>query len=602
MVAVALLGVLGVAGQARGASFAKLVGPVKVGAVKARGTYDLPFILWGGEAATMLANGNALSTQGGSVFAELGLKFKLVPGDDFVGQVRRYLKGETPFLRGTFRMIGMASEVLNADPRTRPVVVTQMTWSRGDHAVARAKLRTVADLKGKTIVLQQGGPHVGMLDDMLQTAKLSWDDVRVVWVDDITGPKGPAARFKKDPKVDVAFVVTPDMLGLVGGLDKTGTGAEGTVKGAHVLVSTAELTRSIADVYVVRKDFYDAHRDLVAKFAAGYLKGAEQVVALQKSKRDPQYRGLLAFMVKTYGKDVLPNASEADGLIADCAFVGHGGNVAFFTDPRNQNGFANMVDSALRLATTRGYAAKRTAILAPEWKWEGAPFSGTLSRMGEQAGSRFNAEATLAELEELSAGGAIGDRTIYSFTISFEPNQTDFSEARYSREYQEAIRLAGKYGGAALVIRGHADPAKTLGEMVKAGIEAGVLQRRGSKGNYHYYVKGRELKLGSTKAVVDAIQRGLFDRARSHKPREVMQAARTLSQERANIVRDSILAFAAGKGLRLDASQVQAMGVGIREPIVPVPRSLNDVKQNTRVEFALVRVSAEATTPSDFDY
>lgn len=599
---IALLGVLGSAGGAQARSFAELVGPVKAGSVKAQGSYDLPFILWGGEAATMLANGNSLTTKTGSIFDGLGLKLKLVPGDDFVGQVRNYVTGKTPFLRGTFRMIGMASEVLNADPRTRPVVVAQMTWSRGDHAVARAGLRNVADLKGKTIVLQQGGPHVGMLDDMLQTAKLSWDDVRVVWVDDITGPKGPAARFKKDPKVDVAFVVTPDMLGLVGGLDKTGTGAEGTVKGAHVLVSTAELTRSIADVYVVRKDFYDAHQDVVARFVAGHLKGAERVVALQKSKRDPQYRGLLSFMVKTYGAAVLPNASEADGLIADCAFVGHGGNVAFFTDARNQNGFTTLVDSSLRLATTRRYASKRTAILSPSWKWDAAPFAGTLSRMGERSGARFNAEATLAELEELSAGGAMGDRTLYSFTISFEPNQTDFSEAQYSKEYQEAIRLAGKFGGAALVIRGHADPAKTLGEMVKAGIEAGVLERRGAAGSYHYYIKGRELKLDSTKAVVDAIQRGLFDRARSHKPREVMQAARTLSQERANIVRDSILAFAASRGLRLDASQVQAMGVGMREPIVSVPRSLGDVKQNTRVEFALVRVSAEATTPSDFDY
>ena len=34
------------------------------------------------------------------------------------------------------------------------------------------------DLKGKTIVLQEGGPHVGMLDDILRDAKLKWDAAR----------------------------------------------------------------------------------------------------------------------------------------------------------------------------------------------------------------------------------------------------------------------------------------------------------------------------------------------------------------------------------------------------------------------------------------
>ena len=49
------------------------------------------------------------------------------------------------------------------------------------------------------------------------------------------------------------------MVGLCGGLRNTGT-AEGTVK-APALVSTAELSRSIADVYVCRKDFYDANKN-----------------------------------------------------------------------------------------------------------------------------------------------------------------------------------------------------------------------------------------------------------------------------------------------------------------------------------------------------
>ncbi len=55
------------------------------------------------------------------------------------------------------------------------------------------------------------------------------------------------------------------MLGLTGGFDQKGSGAEGTVEGAHVVNSTQQMSRSIADVYAVRKDWYDANKDTVQK-------------------------------------------------------------------------------------------------------------------------------------------------------------------------------------------------------------------------------------------------------------------------------------------------------------------------------------------------
>ncbi len=39
------------------------------------------------------------------------------------------------------------------------------------------------------------------------------------------------------------------------------------------------MSRSIADVYACRKDFFDKHRDRgSSKFAAGYLKACEELV------------------------------------------------------------------------------------------------------------------------------------------------------------------------------------------------------------------------------------------------------------------------------------------------------------------------------------
>jgi len=91
--------------------FSEIVGSVGVKPVQEQTTLEVPFITWGGDAATFLANGG-LETKPQSIYAGHGLKLKLTPGDDFVGQVKNYLSSRTPFLRGTFRMLGQASEVI----------------------------------------------------------------------------------------------------------------------------------------------------------------------------------------------------------------------------------------------------------------------------------------------------------------------------------------------------------------------------------------------------------------------------------------------------------------------------------------------------------
>ncbi|MEL7334804.1 MAG: ABC transporter substrate-binding protein, partial [Planctomycetota bacterium] len=217
--------------------FAQLVGPVSFGPVKPSAMTEIPFITWGGDAATFHANGG-LSTRPGSIFQKQGLKVRLTPGDDFIGQVRNYVSGKSPFLRGTMRMLGQASEVIGKDSRTKPVVILQLSWSAGDHIIAREGIRQLNDLKGKKIACQQGGPHVGLLYDSLSAANLTKDDVEIVWTNDLTGPNGAAEKFRKDTSIDACCVITPDLFGLTGGFDSVGSGAEGTVKGAHVINST----------------------------------------------------------------------------------------------------------------------------------------------------------------------------------------------------------------------------------------------------------------------------------------------------------------------------------------------------------------------------
>jgi ABC-type nitrate/sulfonate/bicarbonate transport system substrate-binding protein/outer membrane protein OmpA-like peptidoglycan-associated protein len=586
-------------------NFRELVGAAPVGNVTQTSPLTVPFITWGGDMATFYANGG-LATKPGSLFQKQGLNLRLVPGDDFVQQVRDYRAGKTPFLRGTFHMVGLASEAIGSDPRTKGVVILQMTWSAGDHMIARPSVKTVSDLKGKTIALQQGGPHVGMLDDILKAAKLNWDDIKVVWTKDLTGSQdSPAEVFRKRSDIDACFAITPDMAGLCGGLRTTGSGAEGTVKGSRVLVSTAELSRSIADVYVCRKDFYDANKELVTKFVASYLKACEEVIDLKKqyeSKGSESYKSLLQMTQDIYGKTTIPVLDDAHGLLSDCTFVGYPGNVSFFTQQGNLHGFEAFQKSALDLATTRGYAKEKMGLFPSGLDYSAPAFVNYLKKTDMERSERFRAEAVRSEIESLSSGGVLDEKTILSFTINFEPNQDAFSAVQYGAEYQRVVETADKFGNAVIAVRGHADPSKTLMELVKAGMSTGVLKRAGSQGNYSYSFNGRALDLGATTELGKLIESGAFDGVPGNNPRETMQAALNLSLTRAEAVRDSLIEYAKSKGIVIDKSQIQAVGVGIREPFVAKPRNLEEAKQNMRVEFRVLRVTPEVAKQSDFDF
>ncbi len=584
-------------------SFRELVGNVPVRPVAQSQAVSIPYITWGGDVATFHANGN-LKTQQGSIYAGHNLNINLTAGDDFVGQVKDYLSGKSPFLRGTFRMIGQASEVVGADPRTKPVIVLQLSWSAGDHIVGREAIKSLNDLKGKKIACQQGGPHVGLLYDSLAAAGLTKDDVQIAWTKDLTGPDGAAELFRSDASVDACCVITPDLLGLTGGFDTVGTGAEGTVQGAHLVNSTQSMSRSIADVYAVRRDWLDANEDWVKKFVAGYMKATEDVVKLRNSfedtqRMDPQYRQLLAKAQQIFGADVLPTLEvDAHGLLLDCTFVGNtAGQISFFNDKGNLSGFDNKLSESLDLATKWGYASSRRGFDPNSFDYkELAELAGIEFREPRENAERFtNPETTIVD------GDLLDSNTIVSFTISFDANESVFSADRYGGEFERAIRQASTFGNARVVIRGHADPTKALREMVMSGMQKGILRRTGANGEYKYYFQGRPLSIEDTPKIVELIQGGAFSGG-DHDPAVITQAAMTLSKRRAEAVKKAVTAYAESMGANVDLSQIVPVGAGISDPVVPRPRNPEDQAANRRVEFRIVRVDAETLPDDGFDF
>jgi ABC-type nitrate/sulfonate/bicarbonate transport system substrate-binding protein/outer membrane protein OmpA-like peptidoglycan-associated protein len=519
------------------------------------GPVQVPLITWGGDIATLHANGDRLRTGKGSLFARQGLDLKLVREDKFPRQVADYLAGKTPYLRGTMGMLNMAAEVLSRDPRTKPVVIAQLTWSAGgDALVVKPGIHSAADLKGKTIALQAYGPHVGYLTKILSDAGLSTADVKLRWLPDLTGSDEapPAALHEKD--VDAALAIIPDALALTSN-GAVGTGAEDSVRGARILLSTKTANRIIADVYAVRSDYLAAHRKEVESLVRGLLQGQERLQALVANRQADQAGYRRTF---TAAAEILldsPQAlSDTEGLYADAELVGYQGNRDFFANPNYPRNLARLSGEIQKAFVGIGLMQSESALAQAGWDY--ATLGQGLAKTASGRSERFDSARVASVVSRRQRQGTLAEGELFAFEIFFKPNQNSFSADLYRDAFARVIDLASTYGGAIITVEGHSDPMGYL----------------------------RKKKAGESEVVLGRIK----------------QSAKNLSLSRAVAVRDNLLQHAGRQGINMDASQFAVVGHGIAKPGSGicgsdpcVPKNEREWRDNMRVEFRIIQVEAE---------
>ena len=526
-----------------------------VGAVKPAQQVNVPIITWGGDIATVFANGDAALTQPGGIFGKLGLNFRLMRQDVFAQQVSAYLRGDSPYLRGTIGMLNQASDVLDKDPRTKPVIIYQLTWSAGgDALVVKDSIRTAADLKGKTVALQAFGPHVDYLLRVLADAGLSPNDVKLVWTKDLTGTAETPVEALRSAGADAAFVIIPDALALTSG-GSVGTGSEDSVKGAKILLSTKTANRVIADVYAVRSDYFQAHREEVEKFVRGLMQANEELAALvrDKAKQAPAFDKAIKAAAKAL-LDSEQAVADTEGMYHDAEFAGFDGNVKFFAQsgfPRRMEVLNQEAQAGLaKLGLVKGDARFAQA------QWNFALLKTGLKQVDKAEAPRFDESQVSSVVTKRQQQGTLQQGELFSFEVYFTPNQTDFSAELYRDAFDKVIDLASTYGGAVITVEGHSDPLGYLRKLKE---------------------KAPPLVLG-----------------------QIKQSARNLSMGRAQAVRDGIIQYAASKGVSLDASQFAVVGHGIGAPKSGLcgsdpcaPKTEQDWRSNMRVEFRILQMEAE---------
>src|SRR5262245_9383590 len=115
--------------------------------------------VWAGWSPIILANngfkpGKAWKTPGGKDF-----KVELVLVDDPIAMRDAYAAGDVHIGWATLDMVPLFLEGLRKDSRVMPRVFQQVDWSNGgDGIVVRDTIKSVADLRGKTVVLAQNSP------------------------------------------------------------------------------------------------------------------------------------------------------------------------------------------------------------------------------------------------------------------------------------------------------------------------------------------------------------------------------------------------------------------------------------------------------------
>ena len=216
---------------------------------------------------------------------------------------------------------------------------------------------------------------------------------------------------------------------------------------------------------------------------------------------------------------------------------------------------------------------------------------------------RFKKETVRAEVEAFNEEDVLDEKTLVSFTIQFKPNQEKFSQTEYKEEFDRVVELAAKYGNAAVAIKGHTDPSKTLMTLVKTGIKRNIIKRTGQRGNYKYFMDGKSIRLEDTEKLIKLIQQKKFESGTEiESPYQVMRAGLELSEQRAEAVKNAIVNYARQRNVRLESDQIVPIGMGIKEPVIAKPTNPEQASENRRVEFALVKVSAETVAEADFDF
>ncbi len=408
--------------------------------------------VWAGWAPIIYANegfkaGKVWRTPDGKPF-----KVELVLIDDPVVMRDAYATGQIHVGWATLDMVPLFMEGFvdregnPVDSRVMPRIYQQVDWSNGgDGIVARDTVKTVGDLRGKTIVLAQNSPSHYFALNMLVAGGVQPSEVKWMFTKDAFQA---AAAFNSEKDIAAAVSWAPDIYNLE------------KVRGNRMLVNTLTANKLIADVWFARADFANDHPDICEALVRGIFD------AMVDLKEDAAKQKVSELMGAGYN---LP-AADALAMLADAHSTNWAENYQFFLNQNNPTNFERVWNQAY-------YLYRRIGAI----KHQPVPFSkvmdfGVIQKLGKEAKyssqkDEYQVQFTpkgVSEIELESTQVLTNTIVIHFFPNSWDLRKTvsrevegKTVEALYDPNVdnvlEEVAKLVGQFGLAQIVIEGHTD-------------------------------------------------------------------------------------------------------------------------------------------------
>ena len=413
--------------------------------------------VWAGWAPIILANngfepGKVWTAPNGRTF-----KVKLTLIDDPVSMRDAYAAGKAHIGWATVDMLPLFLEQLKRDSRTMPRVYQQIDYSfGGDGIVCRDAIKTVSDIKGKTIVLAQNSPsHYFALNAMI-SGGLQPGDVEWKYTADAFQA---AAAFNADKKIACAVSWSPDIYNLA------------KAAGNKMLVNTQTANKLIADTWFMRADVAKDHPNLAEGLMRGIFDAMEQLTT-QAGKT-----AAAKLMATGYS---LPEA-DALAMLGDAHNTNVVENREFFLNANNPANFQRTFETAYFLY--RKVGALSGDAVAFDDIFDGGPLT-KLAKDPKYANQKNEYQIQFVPTTALSVQAESQEILTKAVVIQFFPNSDsifkmvtkavngktvdEMYDPNVKNVVEEVGRLAGQYGAARIVIEGHTDASMRSSGMVTA--------------------------------------------------------------------------------------------------------------------------------------
>ena len=421
-------------------------------------TVQFALNVWAGWAPIIHANGGFAAKKVWKTPSGKSFKVNLKIMDNPVAMRNAYASGDVHIGWATLDMMPLFMDEFKKDSRIMPRVFQQIDWSNGGDGIVGRGIKSINELKGKTVVLAQNSPSEFFLLNALINAGIQPAEVKFKYTADAFQA---AAAFKGDEKIHACVSWAPDIYNLT------------NIKGNHLLVTTGTANKLIADVWFARADFAKDNKDILEGLVRGIFDAMEQL------KQQDAKQAVAKLMAKGYG---MPE-KEAFGMLADAHSTNYAENREFFLNQNNPANFEHTWETAYYLYTRMNRVSQRV----PFDQVMDFSIIKKLGKVPKYANSRneYQVKFTPKSVTAIKAesGSEILTKTV---VIHFFPNDWNLNkmvqrqvgdktvEELYDPNVpfvvKEVGKLSAQYGAARIVIEGYTD-ASMKGKVPFSAVE-----------------------------------------------------------------------------------------------------------------------------------